>query len=188
MKVKLNPMFEEASGQLGELVFREVNGVTIAGRKPSFTGDPSVGQIAQRERFKQAVAYGKSVMANESVRARYEEAAKNKNIPVFALTIADFFNEPTIQRVDLSAYHGVAGDPIYIYASDDLGVMQVSILITGNANSVLEGGQAVEEIAGSGLWKYETRSGFSEGDQVNLTVTATDRPGGTASVTQSIAF
>ena len=58
MKVKLNPMFEQASGQLGGIVFREVRGRTFAGRKPSGSGEPTVDQAAQRERFKQAAAYG----------------------------------------------------------------------------------------------------------------------------------
>ena len=96
MKVKLNPMFEEARGQLGDLVFREIRGNTVASRKPSNNGEPTVDQAAHRERFKQAAAYGKSVMANADTRALYETVAKNKDIPVFALTIADFFNAPAL--------------------------------------------------------------------------------------------
>ena len=76
MKIKLNPMFEEARGQLGNLVFREVRGKTFAGRKPSGGGEPTVDQAAHRERFKQAAAYGKSALADPAVRALYEEAAK----------------------------------------------------------------------------------------------------------------
>src|SRR6266704_1509028 len=94
MKIKLNPMFEQASGQLGDIVFRAVRGEAVASRKPTVSGEPSADQTAQRELFKQAAAFGKSVMADASVRAVYEEIAKNKNIPVFAATIADYFNAP----------------------------------------------------------------------------------------------
>ena len=131
MKVKLNPMFEELSGQLGDLVFREVRGETIASRKPSGGAEPTEDQVAQRERFKLAAAYGKSVMGDQATLAMYAEAAKNKKMPVFALMVADFLHAPTIVNVDVSAYHGVSGDPIRIITSDDFSVVQVSILITG---------------------------------------------------------
>ena len=99
MKVKLNPMFEQVSGQLGEMVFRELRGETVASRKPTLSGEPTVDQVAQRERFKQAAAYGKSALAVAGTRALYEEAAKSKNMPVFALTVADFFNAPSNDNV-----------------------------------------------------------------------------------------
>src|SRR5690349_8671774 len=116
MKVKLNPMFEQASGQLGDIVFREVRGETVASRKPSVSGEPSADQIAHRELFKQAAAYGKSVMANAETLALYEEVAQNKNMPVFALMVADYFNAPTVDNVDLSAYNGQVNDLINIIA------------------------------------------------------------------------
>src|SRR5258706_15444776 len=72
MKIKLNPMFEEARGKLGDLVFREVRGETVASRKPSMSGEPTVDQAAHRERFKLAAAYGKSVMADNNMPALFE--------------------------------------------------------------------------------------------------------------------
>jgi len=46
MKVKLNPAVEEFRGSLGEIVFRQVRGKTIAARKPSVTA-PVERQLPQ---------------------------------------------------------------------------------------------------------------------------------------------
>ena len=185
MKVKLNPMFEEVSGQLGDLVFRELRGETIASRKPSGNAAPSVDQVAHRERFKLAAAYGKSVMADDTVRALYEEAAKTKNMPVFALTVADYFNAPIITNIDLSAYRGYTGDVIKIYAADDFGVESVHVTLTNpDTNAPIENGAAVESAPGSGLWLY-TATVTVPTPNVKFDVVAADRPGGTAVSTAS---
>ena len=180
MKVKLNPMFEEARGQLGDLVFREVRGKTFAGRKPSGSGEPTADQTAQRERFKQAAAYGKSALANESTRALYEAAAKNKDMPVFAATIADFFNAPVIDALDLVLYNGQEGDPITVSARDDFAVMNVHVSITDEQLNPIESGNAVETSAGSGRWVYTATTSVAPDTNVLIKAVATDRPGGTA--------
>ena len=186
MKVKLNPMFEQVSGQLGDLVFRELRGETIASRKPTSNAEPSADQLAHRELFKQAAAYGKSVMADSSLRALYETAAKSKNIPVFALTVADFFNEPTIESVDMTGYTGKIGDLIRIATSDDFGVVKVQINILNVDGVKVETGQAVETAPGSGRWVYTAVSSFAVDSELTVQIVATDRPGGSATASQPI--
>jgi hypothetical protein len=188
MKVVLNPMFEQARGQLGDLVFREVRGVTIAGRKPTVSGEPTVAQAAHRERFKQAAAFGKSVMADSSLRALYEEVAKSRNMPVFAATVADFFNKPTIDAIDLSTYGGHLGELIHVTARDDFDVMSVHVTISNEQNELIEGGQAIETSPGSGRWVYTATVELDEEPMVNIRVVATDRPGGTAVSSQTKTF
>jgi len=180
MKVKLNPMFEQVSGQLGEVVFREVRGRTFASRKASVNAAPTAEQLAQRERFKLAAAYGKSALADSEVRAQYEEIAKTKNMPVFAATVADYFNAPSISNVDLSAYTGSVEDIIKVNALDDFGVASVLVTITNADNDeLIEAGNAVESAPGSGLWTYSVSEAVTE-TNVKVSVVATDRPGGTA--------
>ena len=177
MKVKLNPMFEAARGQLGELVFREIRGETVASRKPTMSGEPTVDQVAHRERFKQAAAYGKSALANPTVRELYEDAAKDKNIPVFALTVADFFNAPVIDTADLSTYTGQPGDVIRISARDDFGVVAVHVTILNGSGVTVESGNAVPDAGG---WVYTATQTLTSGTNAVVNVVATDRPGGTA--------
>lgn len=180
MKIKLNPMFEEASGQLGDIVFRELRGETIASRKPSVNGEPTLEQMEHRERFKQAAAYGKSALADPDTRDLYETYAKNKNIPVFAATMADFFNAPVIDTLDVSAYNGQIGDLIRVMARDDFGVASVHVAITDNGGSPIESGNAIEPASGSGQWVYTATTVIASGTDVIVNVVATDRPGGTA--------
>ena len=75
-----------------------------------------------REQFKLAAGYGKAALADPATKALYETVAKGKGIPVFALTIADFFNAPAVDEIDLSAYTGKAGETIRVRASDDFEV------------------------------------------------------------------
>jgi len=186
-KIKLNPIFEEVSGAFGDLVFREVRGKTVLARKPDFSGvEPSEDQAMHRERFREAVAYGKSVMADADIRAIYEEVSINKDMPIFALTVADFFNAPVIQNVDLSAYNGQVANVIKVRASDDFGVMNVRVAITDAQNgNAVESGNAIETAPGSDLWLYSATEALTAGTLVDITVVATDRPGGMASATHS---
>jgi len=177
MKVKLNPMFENVSGQLGELVFRRVNGRTIASRKPITTGEPTENQSQHRERFKEAVAYGKLAMANVTLRNRYEALAESRNMPVFALTIADFFSVPVVNNIDITAYAGKAGDVIKVHASDDFGVAKVHLSITLEDGQEIENGDAQETAPGSGLWLYHTVTPVAAGTPVIVNVVVTDYPG-----------
>src|SRR5436190_8762765 len=123
-KIKLNPIIEEVRGQLGELVFRKSNGKITLSRKPAASSiGPSEAQVAQRDRLRLAVAYGKFVIADTTTRAIYENAAEQKGTSAFALTVADFLNLPSVDQVDVSGYHGQIGNNIAIITSDDIGVV-----------------------------------------------------------------
>lgn len=187
MKFKLNRAFREASGELDGLIYRNVRGKVVASRKPDTSRIVySESQIEHRRRFKQAAAFGRSVLADAETRARYEEIAKEKNIPVFAATIADFFHAPTIEAIDLSAYNGGVGNLIHITAGDDFGVVNVHVSITDENGAPIENGNAVETAAGSGHWVYTTT--VSVEANVIVTAVATDRPGGTTVQTVSKDF
>lgn len=187
MKFKLNRAFRAASGELDGLVYRNIRGNVVASRKPDLSNIVySESQIAHQQRFKQAAAYGKAALADADTRELYEAAAKAKDIPVFALTIADFFNAPTIDVLDLSAYNGNTDDIIKISASDDFGVQQVHVSISAEDGTPIENGYAMETAEGAGLWVYVATAAVES--NVIVTVVATDRPGGTAVKTQSKNF
>jgi hypothetical protein len=179
MKAKLHPMFEQVSGQMGEMVYRVVNGKVVVSRKPDMNGyEPTPPQVAHRERFKQAAAFGRTVLANGELRPLYEAAAKDKNMPIFALLVADFFNAPTIHNVDVFGYSGNIGDVITVNASDDFGVEKVLVSISDDQGNPIENGEAVETAEGSGEWNY---TATAQGQPtVKIQVVALDHPGGTA--------
>lgn len=187
MKFKLNRAFREASGELDGLVFRNVRGKVVVARKPDMSNVVySENQLAHRQRFKQAAAFGKAVMADANVRELYEAAAKSKNMPVFALTVADYFNAPTVDVLDLSGYNGQIDDIIKVSASDDFGVQKVHVSITDENGALIESGYAMETAEGAGLWVYVVTASVEV--NVNVKVVATDRPGGTAVKTVTKSF
>ena len=94
-KVKLNPVLEQFRGQIGDLVFKHYGDEVVVGRKPDRSGiQPTEAQLEHRVRFRQAVLYGRLVMADPDKKEIYEQAAKVQGKPIFSLTVADFFNAP----------------------------------------------------------------------------------------------
>ena len=179
MKFGLNTAFTSASGGMDGWVYRTIRGQVIAAHKPNLSNVVySENQIAHRARFKKATVYGKSAMANAEVRALYDAAAKARNLPIFALMIADYFNAPVIHEVDVFGYTGNIGDTINILASDDFEVAKVHVMIADTQGNPIENGEAVETAPGSGEWIY---TATVQGQPlVKVQVVAVDRPGGTA--------
>lgn len=138
-KVKLNPVLEAMQGQVGDLVFKHYGDEVFVGRKPDRSGlQPTEAQLDHQERFRQAVLYGRLVMADPEKKVLYEKAAQASGKPLFSLTVADFFNAPAVDAVDLSAYSGTIGNEIVIQAQDDFEVTSVHV----NINDA--GGQAMK--------------------------------------------
>lgn len=121
-----------------------------------------------------AAAYGKSALADSEVRPLYEAIAKEKDMPIFAVMIADFFNAPTIHNVDLSAYNGQTGNAISILATDDFRVESVHVSITNDQGNVLESGNAIPVT--DGRWNYQATATITT--PVTIEVVARDYPGG----------
>jgi hypothetical protein len=133
--------------------------------------------MAARERFREAALYGKMVMADADAKALYVDAAKEKGKPVFSLTIADFFNAPSVDEVDLSAYSGAVGDEIIIMASDDFAVLGVDISLSDGVGNPIERGAAVETPPDSGRGVYIATVAVATGTTVRIAVSASDLPG-----------
>jgi hypothetical protein len=113
-EVNLNETVNGYSGSIGRLVFRKYRGRTIVGRKPVSTKPPTEGQLAQREEFKDAVAFAKFAMADPALSEFYEPIALQREITVYALAVGDYLKKPSIKPLDLSNYKGNIGDPIKI--------------------------------------------------------------------------
>jgi len=94
-KIKLNPIIEQARGQLGEMVFRRTHsGGTSLIRKPDMSKVVwSEAQTAHRERFKQAVASARAALTDPQVRAHYEQEAARKGKRAFDLAVSDYYHE-----------------------------------------------------------------------------------------------
>lgn len=120
--------------------------------------------------FCEAVTYARQAQHRDE----YLEVARERNASPLQVATADFLHAPEIHRIDLSGYHGRPGDSIRVFATDDVAVTRVGILITDFENHLIEMGLARRE--GEGDWVYQaTRQSPSK--HVRVIVDAADLPG-----------
>jgi hypothetical protein len=125
--------------------------------------------------FQRAVLYGKAAIADAGVKAGYQQKAKPGQ-SAFNVAVADFFNAPVIDRVDLSNYTGRVGDTIQIRAYDDFAVKEVRVRITNADGTPVEEGVAQTDAIGY-EWTYvatQTNESLA-GDRIEIFVS--DTPG-----------
>ncbi len=174
--VKLNPILEQIRGAVGDLVFKRYEDRVILSRKPEPSGRPATpAQAAHRERFRQATVYGRLALADPKSRTFYEGVADDRHLPVFALTIADFFRAPTIQEIDLSAYAGKPGDLVGVSATDNVEVVRVVVTVSAADGTLIETGEAALK---DGHWVYVAMAAVAANADIRIGVRAYDRPGG----------
>ena len=178
-KVNKNIIIQGLSGSLGDQIVIRVDkaGRTRVSVKPSFDPDYQFNeaQLEQQEQFRAAATYAKDAKTNEE----YVTKAEGTPLTPYNVAVADWFHEPEIAAIDLSAWSGQIGQMIRIQATDDVKVTQVSVVITDENDTVLEQGQAVND--GGGWWEYVTTEAASGNPKV--IATAYDLPGHIASMT-----
>lgn len=175
-KVKLNPVVQQVRGRVGDLVFRRHRNQTVVGQKADLAGrEATPSQAAQRERFRTAVRYGQTVLADPAKKDLYQAEAQSRKLGILALCVADFLNPPQIDQIDLSTYAGQAGQVIRVIAHDDVEVTAVSVRITDASGALVEEGQATR--VGGDEWSYQATVAGPPGQVLTVTATATDRPG-----------
>lgn len=165
------------SGKIGDmLVFTQRNGKTIVGKLPDKSHvEQSDKQKAVNKRFQEAVIYAKVVVADAALKAEYESKAGDGK-SAYNVAIADFFNAPDIEEINLSNYHGLAGQQIIIRATDDFKVVQVRVIIYNSDASLVEQGDAV--ISSNGVdWIYTATANTDQQTGDKLVIQASDLPG-----------
>jgi hypothetical protein len=176
-KVYLQPGLRGLSGGMGDWVYKIRKGKTVLGMKAMKNAEPSLTQLARQERFKEAVLFAKSVLANPDLRAFYEPIAAEREISVYALAIADFLKQPSFKPLDLEKYKGNVGDLIVIRANDNIGLAEVQLTINSQTGTLIETGNAVEEGVRSGKWIYTATAQVALGSDVFLKVKGVDHAG-----------
>jgi hypothetical protein len=172
---KRNVVTHGLSGKIGDLlVFRQVGGRTIVSQMPKPSNTVSEKQVAHRKRFQQAVLYGKSALESPETAELYKAATKKGQVPM-NIAVADFFNAPDIENIDVTGYSGKAGDVIRITASDDFIVKYVKVRITNADGSLVEEGEAVNDAGDIWIYTAVQDNENLEGDKI--VVTASDLPG-----------
>ena len=182
-KIVLSSFLKEVHGKMDNVIFRKIRGKYVMSAMPAGRdgSELSEAQAAHQQRFLLATEYGSLALADPATREFYEQEAFVRDMPVMAACVADFFNLPNIVSIDASNYNGQPGSTIEIKTRDDYGVVKTSVVLTDDdEGTLIEKGEAVETIAGKGIWKYTATTAANPGITVNFQITVADRPGGTA--------
>jgi hypothetical protein len=173
-KLTLNSALHDIRGKIDNWVYRRLGDRQVISRPPVQSGPPTAGQLAVRDRFRLAAVYARSVLADPVLRPRYESAARARGSSAFVAAMTDYLRPPAIESIDVSGYHGVAGDPIRVVATDDFSVESVSVVLRNAAGDILEQGPAA--LAG-GAWAYPSTGPVALGETVTIEASARDLPG-----------
>jgi hypothetical protein len=172
------------SGKVGDLlIFSQRGGKTIVSTAPRKSGKESEAQKEHRRKFQQAVLYGKAATADPATAELYAAKSGAQKRQPLNVAVADFFNAPDIEHIDISGYAGRPGDTIRIFVTDDFTVSSVTVSITNADGSPVEEGAATP--AGY-LWLYTATAANDTlaGDRILLT--ASDLPGNIATEEQTL--
>jgi hypothetical protein len=92
-KVKLQSPIIEIRGTLYDVVFKlSPHGKMIVTKRPDMSKVKwSMAQKEQRQRFKQAVAYAKTALAEPKVRKVYEKMAAKQHKRAWDVAVSDYF-------------------------------------------------------------------------------------------------
>lgn len=174
---KNNLATEGLSGQVGNLVFRrrKSDGKVFVSRQPAaFEGEPTEAQKAVQTKFQQAIIYGKTALADPITKALYADKA-SAGQSAFNVAVADFFNAPNIDEIDVSQYTGQIGSTVRVRATDDFNVVSVFVHIANADSSLVEEGNAILQANGVD-WIYTAIKLNASLDGDKITVTASDVP------------
>jgi uncharacterized protein YjbJ (UPF0337 family) len=156
------------SGKVGDmLVFSQRGGKTIVGKVPDKSHvEQSEKQKQVTAKFQEAVIYAKGAITDEITKVAYNSTAKNGQ-SAYNVAIADFFNAPKIESINLSGYAGKVGESIIVKATDDFQVKQVTVAIYNEDGSIVEKGEAQLD-ASNTYWVYVTtaQNNQLQGDKI----------------------
>jgi len=90
-----------------------------------------------------------------------------------------------VKSIDLSQCTGNANDPITIVAVDILKVVKVNVKVINESGHLLESGDALQKARWK--WEYRLTGNYSSIEQFTAKVTAWDKPGNSAELSQVIS-
>lgn len=181
-----NLVLHGASGKLGDqIVIRQLGGETILSQAPGRRdAEPTPSQIAQQQKFQQAVLYGRAQIADPIAKAEYEAKAGGLK-SAFNVAVADFCHSPDIDEIDVTAYQGAIGDTIRVRVTDDFKVEQVHVSIQNSDGSLVEEGDAVQQ-SNEIDWVYTATADNTSTEGDKIVIRATDKPGNLATEEQTL--
>lgn len=152
-KVRNNPVVRGISGGIGHMVFRQMpDGSTYISGKQDFSKRKfSQGQKNHQSRFRQAVTYARQAAKSQPI---YAQLAAGTVLSPYNIALSDWFNPPVIHKIEREEGR------IRIWASDNVMVTKVQVMVLDEEGKVREKGEAIREKGirkegiGGDWWEY----------------------------------
>ena len=184
-RVSNNLVVQGMSGSLEKkILLKHYGNITLVTAFP----DRSMVKITDSQkkengRFRVAMAYARSQMADPASKAEYQAIAKGLQ-RAHNMAIADFYQPPEIKSIDFAQCKGRINDPISIVAVDLLKVVKLTVSIMDVSGRLLESGDAL--MTGRWKWEYRLTNNYSSIEQMTAKVTAWDKPGNSAECCEAL--
>jgi len=163
----------------GTLVFKSVNGQTVVSAAPGkSTKVPTIGQIAQRERFRLASFYAIRATNDPELLAVYTAAAEKKGTKnLRSVMMADYFDSPEILTCKVEDSKLQPGTKVLaVLAISSVQVKSLNVSVTSTTGTAIESGNAtLSNDAQTWIYEFEDESNLTDG--VTFDVTATSLSG-----------
>lgn len=179
VKLRKNLLIKGLIGSINkQLVLKQYGKTTVISTYPDMSRVVKTEkQKKENSRFREAVAYAKSQMADPVAKAEYHKRAVGLQ-RAFNVAITDFYTPPEISKVDISDWKGRKGDVIGIHATDDFRVEKVTVEIKDSSRRLLESADAQKITAVK--WECRLQQEYTGTGTIFIKVSAWDRPGNIA--------
>ncbi|MDR2563579.1 MAG: hypothetical protein LBC98_06525 [Prevotellaceae bacterium] len=158
-----------ARGKIGNSVSRQQDGNTIVSIYKVPYNPRTEKQQEGRGRFRKAVQYAKSALAEPKIKSLYEAAARQSKRKVYHTALSDYLTQPIVEWIDALP----DSMEIRILVTNVITVMSVHIRILGHGEALSEEGEAHLDAAGT--WRYTSHENLQTGNRLEIIVT--DYPG-----------
>jgi hypothetical protein len=178
-RIKKNIIMHGLTGTLNkELMLKHYGTNTVISSYPDMSKVvKSENQKAENHKFREAIAYARSQMADPVAKAEYKAKAKGlQNAQNVA--IADFYHPPVIKSIDTTAFHGRKNNMLTIHAIDDFKVVSVTVDLMDGNYALLETGDA--RPINKHKWEYKLQNTYETNTDYIILAKAWDKPGNKA--------
>jgi len=191
-KVVLNPALQVLSGDIAGFEYRQQSdGSVVVAKRKLLDPDRELpeAQMEQMQKFKEASARYRRLVEDSNTVQAYQALLKERGEKrLRAMVIGDILKSPFISTLDLSKYHGAAGDLIRIIAEDNVGVARLLLSIYDvTASEVVESAEMnIEKVASALEWVYTATVTLTAGHEASVRVTAFDLAGNEIEVSGTV--
>jgi hypothetical protein len=130
--IKNNALIDGISGMLDNKVFKQVRGKTIVCNRPQKPISQSDQQKKNRDRFREASQWAKSILLEPDKKVYYQKKAKKLNMPnAYTAAIADYMRSARVLQVN--QYEDKTTFSVY---KKDFDVAQVDVLVNKDSGEI----------------------------------------------------